>query len=83
MGTITLYQYDREWQPGTIFGFCGTEFDEVRLQMRWFGYGDFDPNAYDIGAYDAINFGGVVVPEPTSVVLIFGSLVSLCARRRR
>ncbi len=70
----------------SFYGFSGTSFDEVRLQAQQGSVAGFDADAYEAGAYDAINFGGstFAVPEPTSLALmIAGFAIGGIARRRK
>jgi hypothetical protein len=72
------------FMDASFFGFSGVDFDEVRLQALWLGsHSNFDSNGWDAGTYDAINFGGTVVPETSSLVLICGGLLVIGAKRRR
>ncbi len=81
-GQISLM--DASFFDASFFGFSGVNFDEVRLQALWNGsHNNFDPNGWDAGTYDSINFGGTVVPEPSSLLLICSGLLVLGGNRRR
>lgn len=80
--------------PGSTmatFGFSGAAFDEVHLQMNYYG-GDFHTPAYDIASYDAFRIGtfdgdvfgpGPGVPEPATWAMMLMGFCGLGAMLRR
>lgn len=73
----------------TYYGFSGSVFDEVRLQVRFDG-ATFNPTSYEAGIYDAIAIGTggrspSAAPEPASWALMIAGfgLAGASLRRRR